>query len=208
LDNINPQSKINPQGQAADENAGPRRVFIGIKVMADLAQQLAELARPLKSDEVRLVPSSDIHLTLVPPWNEMHIAEAVEKLQTAVTGTGCFQLAFKRLRYGPAPHHPHLLWVECAPNDGLVKLHAALLAAYGQLDPRPFKPHVTLARIPRKGRSISRKFAMDRSLSFSQYVTSVELFQSPHGGGSGYRILASLPLDPSNVTGGNQSRLA
>ncbi|HUI22329.1 MAG TPA: RNA 2',3'-cyclic phosphodiesterase [Methylocella sp.] len=175
-------------------NPGPLRVFIGLKIAPDLAQQLADLARPLKNDEVRLVPTSDIHLTLVPPWNEANITDAVEKLGIAVCGIGCFRLGFEHLRYGPTPRHPHLLWAECVPNDELMELHMALFAAYGQMDPRPFQPHVTLARIPKNGRAIARKFAMDQSLSFSQYVTSIELFQSPHKAGSGYQILASLPL--------------
>jgi RNA 2',3'-cyclic 3'-phosphodiesterase len=175
-------------------NAGPPRIFIGLKVAPELAQQLAELARALKSDEVRLVPSSDIHLTLVPPWTETHITDAVEKLRIAVCGIGRFLLGFEHLRYGPTLRHPHLLWAECVPSGELVELHTALLAAYGQMDPRPFRPHVTLARIPKNGRAIARKIPMDQGLSFSQYVTSVELFQSPAKASSGYQVLTSLPL--------------
>ena len=175
-------------------NTGLLRVFIGLKVTPDLAQQLAELARPLKSNEVRLVPSNDIHLTLVPPWNEAHITGAVETLREAVCGIGRFLLTFKHLRYGPTLRYPHLLWAECVPSSELVELRTALAAAFGQVDPRPFRPHVTLARLPRNGRAIARRIAMDQTLAFSQSVTSVELFQSPSQGSSGYQILASLPL--------------
>ena len=89
-------------------NAGPPRVFIGLKVAPKLAQQLAELARALKSDEVRLVPSSDIHLTLVPPWNETHITGAVEKLRIAVCGSGasCWALNIWVRPHTPAPASP------------------------------------------------------------------------------------------------------
>jgi hypothetical protein len=81
-------------------NTVPLRIFIGLKVAPDIAQQLAELAHPLKSDEVRLVPSSDNHLTLVPPRNETHITDLVEKLRIAVCEIGRFLMSLEHLRYG------------------------------------------------------------------------------------------------------------
>ena len=97
-------------------NAGPPRIVVGLKVAPELAQQLAELARALKSDEVRLVPSSDIHLTLVPPSTRRISPTRVEKLRIAVCGIGRFLLGFEHLRYGPTLRHPHLLWAECVPS--------------------------------------------------------------------------------------------
>jgi 2'-5' RNA ligase len=73
-------------------------------------------------------------------------------------------------------------------------LQAALLEAYGQSNERPFRPHVTLARIRASGSAVARKHPIDRELSFTQRVQSAELFQSPPPGGSGYQILASVRL--------------
>ena len=70
----------------------------------------------------------------------------------------------------------------------------ALLQAFGQADERPFRPHVTLARLRDKGRAIARKHPIDQDLALTQRVESVELMQSPPPGGSGYKVLASLPL--------------
>ena len=70
----------------------------------------------------------------------------------------------------------------------------ALLQAFGQADERPFRPHVTLARLRDKGRAIARKHPIDQDLALTQRVGSVELMQSPPPGGSGYKVLASLPL--------------
>jgi RNA 2',3'-cyclic 3'-phosphodiesterase len=172
----------------------PRRVFIGLKITPEIAQELAKMALSLKGDSVRLVAGSDIHLTLVPPWNESGVTEAAEKLRKAVCCFGCFVLTFEHLRYGPTPRHPHLLWAECVASEELIALRAALLAAFGQTEARPFRPHVTLARIPNNGRVIARKNPLDQSLSFTQHVRSVELFQSPPKGSGGYQVLASLPL--------------
>ena len=172
----------------------PARVFVGIKVAEQLAQELTALAQPLGPYRVRLVPSVDIHLTLVPPWNELNTAGTVEVLQATIRGFKSFPLTLTHLGYGPTRREPRLLWAECAAGPELNDLRRALLTAFGQSDPRPFLPHITLARMLRNGRSIARHNPIDRSLSLTQLVTSVELFQSPPPGQRGYRVLASLPL--------------
>ena len=135
-----------------------------------------------------------MHLTLVPPWNEPDVASAAERVRTAVNGVSDFSLTFVRLLYGPTLRHPHLLWVECAAADALAELRTALLTAFGQIDPRPFRPHVTVARLPTNGRSIARKIPIDQALSLTQYINSVELFQSPQKQEKGYQILVSVAL--------------
>lgn len=51
-------------------NATPMRIFVGMKIVLDIARELARLAESLKGFPVRLVSPADIHLTLVPPWRE------------------------------------------------------------------------------------------------------------------------------------------
>ena len=107
---------------------------------------------------------------------------------------GAFTLIFLRLAYGPQPRRPRLLWAECAATDDVILLHAALLQGFGQYDDRPFRPHVTLARIRGNGSAIARRQPIDQELSITQQVGSIELFQSPPPGGAGYKILVSLRL--------------
>jgi RNA 2',3'-cyclic 3'-phosphodiesterase len=181
----------------------PARIFVGIKIADELAEELAALARPLRPHDVRLVPSNDIHLTLVPPWDEPETAGAVGTLQAAISDFKPFVLTFTRLGFGPNLREPRLLWIECAASDELADLRIALLAAYGRSDSRPFVPHVTLARIPKNGRTVARRNPIDRTFLLTQLVASVELFQSPLPGKRGYEALASLPLgrnaDPKSV---------
>lgn len=172
----------------------PARIFVGIKIAGELAEELAASARPLRPHDVRLVASNDIHLTLVPPWDEPETASAVGTLQAAISEFKPFVLTFTRLGYGPHLREPRLLWIECAASDELADLRIALLAAYGKSDSRPFVPHVTLARIPKNGRTVARRNPIDRTLLLTQFVDSVELFQSPPPGKRGYEVLASLPL--------------
>jgi len=174
--------------------APPPRVFVGLKVAPQIASRLAQFAAGLEPQSVRPVAPADIHLTLVPPWNETSIPNAIEKLGGVAGAFGAFSLIFQHVGYGPQPRRPHLLWADCAVSGEIAALRAALLQVFGQADERPFLPHVTLARIRAKGAAIARKHPIDRKLSLTQRVESIELFQSPPPGGSGYQVLASLRL--------------
>jgi 2'-5' RNA ligase len=174
--------------------APPVRVFVGLKIAPEIASQLAQLTAVLEQPFVRPVAPADIHLTLVAPWNEASVPDAIEKLGRVSGSFGAFPLIFQHAGYGPQPRRPRLLWADCGATDAIAALRAALLLAYGQTDERPFQPHVTLARIRGDGVAIARKHPIDRPLSLSQRVESIELFQSPPAGGSGYQVLASLRL--------------
>jgi len=174
--------------------APPPRLFVGVKVAPEIADQLASFAASFALPSVRLIAAADIHLTLVPPWNETSIPKAIANLGGAAEHFGAFTLAFRRIGYGPQPRRPRLIWADCAVGDDATALRNALLEAFGQTDPRPFQPHVTLARLRGNGSAIARKHPIDQPLSLVQRITSIQLFQSPPPGDSGYRILASAPL--------------
>jgi 2'-5' RNA ligase len=189
------------EATAAIKNDAPHaRIFIGIKIAPEIAHELARLAKCLEGLPARLVPPNDIHLTLVPPWNEDAIPNAIKKLTSVTNKFDVFSLIFQRLAYGPQPRRPRLLWAECAATDDIESLHAALFRSFDRHDNRPFRPHVTLARIRRNGSAIARRWPMDQELLITQRVRSIELFQSPPPGEFGYKILASLRLGAGGRT--------
>jgi 2'-5' RNA ligase len=170
------------------------RIFVALKVAPEVAEQLAQIARPLERFAVSLIAKEDIHLTLVPPWNEASPADAAEKLRLAIEGRCPFTLEFRHVSYGPDPKRPRLLWAECSATRELTDLQAAVLLAFGERDERPFRPHVTLARIRSNGRRVARKCPIDRDLALTQRIEAVVLMQSPPPGERGYQVVASVPL--------------
>jgi 2'-5' RNA ligase len=191
-----PERRSNEIDGATAKTGGPQpaRVFVALKIAPGIVDALAQMARGLERCPVRLVAPADIHLTLVPPWNEVSIPDAVEKLRRVADRFGAFALEFRRVEYGPEPRRPRLLWAECAAGQAIAQLRTALLLAFGQTDERLFRPHVTLARLRGNGAVIARKHPIDRDLVLTQWVDAVELMQSPPPGGSGYKVLASLPF--------------
>lgn len=170
------------------------RIFIGLKIAPDIAAELAGRAAAVASPAVSFVATADIHLTLVPPWNETNVAEAADKLRRIARGFGAFVLRIERLGYAPDARRPRLLWAECVAGEAITALHAALLQAYGQQDERPFRPHLTLARLGGNGTAIARDHPIEQALSLTQWVESIELFQSPAPGTRGYRVLTGAPI--------------
>ena len=172
----------------------PTRVFVALKMVPEVAQALADIAEPLTKFGIRPIAPDDIHLTLVPPWNEAAVEQAAAKLTRAAKGHSGFALEFGRVGYGPEPKHPRYLWAECAVSQPLATLRDALQLAFGQVDERLFLPHVTLARLREAGARIARKCPIDRALALTQQIATVELMQSPLPGERGYRVLASVKL--------------
>ena len=175
--------------QAHTGQAAPlARVFVGLKIAPELATQLAQIAKTLEKLPVRPIAPADIHLTLVPPWNETSITDAIAKLSRVAGRFGAFRLTFQHVGYGPQPRRPRLLWAECAATDEIAALRAALLQAFGQTDARPFQPHVTLARIRAAGPAIARKYPIDQPLSLAQRVrTPSSSFNRPRPAESAIR---------------------
>jgi 2'-5' RNA ligase len=143
------------------------RVFVALKIASDIAQELVRIARPLEQFSIRSIAPADIHLTLVPPWNEPTIQDAIERLRCVARAHSSFNLELRQVRYGPQPNHPRVLWVECESNDRLNMLHAALLRAFGQIENRSFLPHITLARLRDRGARIARKCPIDRDIALT-----------------------------------------
>jgi RNA 2',3'-cyclic 3'-phosphodiesterase len=179
-----------------DENVElePARMFVGFRIDPVIAAQLAGFAAPLKDTSARLVAPADIHLSLVPPWRETMIERAVERLSEASGRFTPFPLRFDHIGYGPQPRRPRLLWVECPVTESIASLQSTLMKTFGQENARPFRPHLTLARIRDGDEGIARTHPINHALSLWQLVRTVELFRSPPPGATGYQIVASAPL--------------
>jgi 2'-5' RNA ligase len=97
-------------------DAHPTRIFVGLKTAPEIANELARIARELEGLDVRLVAANDIHLTLVPPWNEVSIPDAINKLRPVAARFDAFSLMIQHVGYGPDPRRPRLLWADCAAS--------------------------------------------------------------------------------------------
>jgi len=128
------------------------RLFVALEIPDEVRRALGEIiARLQKTGRgARWVRPEGIHVTLkfIGEW------ENLPGIQAALSGTRLptpVEARFRGLGFFPHERHPQVLWagVEASPN--LAELAAAIderLAAVGiGREARPFRPHLTLARI-------------------------------------------------------------
>ena len=125
------------------------RCFLAIAVPGPIAERLAEVADRLRAGHP--LPPENLHLTLAflgelerPTLEELHLA--LEHLRPSA-----FEIAFGPLgAFGDPPASVH---AEVRPSPGLEALHrsvqGAVHAAAIRMERRRFRPHVTIARLPR-----------------------------------------------------------
>jgi 2'-5' RNA ligase len=149
--------------------------------------------------ELAVIPAGNLHLTLA-FLGEID-AEAVEAagavVAAAATGRGGWTLRWSGAGVFPSASRPRVLWMGVDGGDALVDAHRSLnvaLAASGlPVEDRPFRPHLTLARVRRQGLSPGRRAGVIERLETlpvvaPSRVVSLVLYQSRLGGGPAVHV--------------------
>lgn len=144
--------------------ASPLRTFIAIELPAEVSRELAVLQQHLKTRGLKLrwVKPGNIHLTLkflgdIMPDDIQAIAPAI---QAAAGATSPFDLVVQGLGVFPGSRRPRVLWSGLGGAlTQLEQMYRCLEDALAERgiarEKRPFKGHLTLARI--KGTVDSRR---------------------------------------------------
>jgi RNA 2',3'-cyclic 3'-phosphodiesterase len=190
--------------------AESKRTFIAVHFSAAVLDALAELQAGLKKmlgdrAGIKWVTSENIHLTLqflgqvdteLLPLLASELSSAFsenEPFEVILSGSGCF----------PSPSRPRVIWAGITSGgQNLCGLYEATLRATESMgferEKRPFKPHLTLARVkdPRKCGNVSEAIArFERHPLGSCQIDCVDLMASeltPRG--PIYTTLDSFPL--------------
>jgi 2'-5' RNA ligase len=155
--------------------------------------------------ELTVTPPGNLHLTLA-FLGEIG-DEAVEGAGAAVRETAAerpgWTLHWSGAGVFPGRSRPRVLWLGVDGGEALLDAHIALNAALAALglpvEDRPYRPHLTLARVRRPGLDPERRAAVVAHLETlaavgPSRVVSLVLYQSRLGGGPAIHV----PL----VTGG------
>lgn len=186
------------------------RAFIALPVPDEIRRRLAEFQRGwqggLPGSFIRWTPVEQMHLTLrflgditpdtVPALEAAlhHACEGVASFDLTATGCGCF----------PDARKPRVLWVGVAGDtDALAQLQwriADETRAWGEIEPREFRAHLTLGRVKDPPGSVAREIARRaQSVGCGQlgywHVSEVQLMQSELSPtGAKHTLLVTVPL--------------
>jgi 2'-5' RNA ligase len=134
------------------------RLFVALDVPAAVRARLAGWCAAAAPEGVRQVPAENLHITLAFLGSRSAAeADAVASLLPAVARAGRAGTLETAGALWLPPRRPGVLTVAIAHDDGLRALRAALVDAlraaigFGP-ERRPFRPHVTVARVARGAR--------------------------------------------------------
>jgi RNA 2',3'-cyclic 3'-phosphodiesterase len=189
-----------------------QRLFVAVPVPDDVATAIANVVDRVRAGaaasdgrDVRWVRLDGLHITLrflgpTPPERVESVAEAT---QVAASATNAFHVVLGRAGSFPETRRPRALWIDIL--DGAADLAAAaarvddeLRRRGWELDDRPFRGHLTLARADgvRAGSAIAGRLktaAEDLQLRFT--AERIVLFESVTGHGPArYEPLAVASL--------------
>ncbi len=180
------------------------RLFAAVPIAEPARGQIARLLGRLRELEwpLRLVHDHGLHLTMkffgeVPPARLEVIEEAV---RATVPGTGVLSLQLAEVGAFPTERHARILWLglEAPPSLELLqdRLERRSEAIGFPPEGRPFRPHVTLARV-REGQRLPPGAIDSLNGEYEQVpfvATELVLYESVLGRG-GPRYEPRLTLD-------------
>ncbi len=191
------------------------RTFVAVELEAPLRQALAQAQAALRARLQKSVPDiriqwvrpASIHLTLkflgdIPEERVPEIQAALNRVAGLHTR---FALDASELGVFPDARFPRVLWIGLTDRAGALQrlaadVEAALDATGFAPEPKPFHPHLTLARIKERSRDIGRAL-LDGGLLAQKVtlaplaVSAVSLMKSDlQPSGSVYTQLCHLPL--------------
>jgi 2'-5' RNA ligase len=181
------------------------RAFLAVELLPELRAELAFVQQKLKQSiepemnrdtRISWVQPAKIHLTIkfLGDMNEQIIEPLRIAIEQAIGHQTTANLPLERLGAFPRPQSPRVLWVGPAENwergaevKRVAEIHGAIEQACEGLgflrEPKPFSPHLTLARIKmgerHVGIALAKSGALDRPLSLGALVVeSVVLMKS------------------------------
>jgi len=172
-----------------------KRIFVAIKSSNGVRAAADEWRSGKESWPVRWVPSENLHITVIPPWDESDVGGVIRALAAAAAFEP-FALKFGRVTYGPTPNKRRLIW---ARGDRSPELEALKKNIEKSLDiagaKRELLPHITLARFrPEIFHSLKTK-NLNEEINWEERIRSFELIESvllPSG--AKYETLKSFPF--------------
>ena len=192
------------------------RAFVAIELDASVRQAFAQIQATLRTRlqqavgpdvRVQWVKPESIHLTLkfLGDISEDRVPGIQAALARAASGHVRFAVAVEGLGVFPDARAPRVLWAGLtARADALKRLagdvETALAAIGCSPDPKPFHPHLTLARIKERSRDAGRALSDGGVLTCATQrgeitVAGVSLMKSDlQPSGSVYAQLCHVPL--------------
>lgn len=183
------------------------RLFLAIELSDEVREAIAAFQKELESQlgSARWVPPENLHLTIRFIGEEgPEVVEGLSRiLPSQLEGIPPFTVSFRGFGCFPNPKRARILWVGVDPvPENLRRLERVGEAAVQELgvepERRPFRPHLTIARLKRRGRdpAVEKVVPATSDRVFGELsVTELVLFESHlSADGAIHRPLERFPV--------------
>jgi len=160
---------------------GKRRLFVALGLSDEVTQEVLAIQQGLRA--AKFAPQENLHITLafIGAFEEERVAELEEAL--SLVQAQPFALKLEHTEFWK----PDVLVAGVMPSPALIELQQsvcdALQSAGISYDTKPFRPHVTLARVKRLSRDIDLEDYLLRNKNFSTSFWEVARFTLFESGG-------------------------
>ncbi len=172
------------------------RLFIAITLSESLKARIGEWEGSADLP-VRWTTAENLHVTLLPPWEEANLEEAKLKFKQSLNQSKSSVLTCQDIAYGPEALAPRLIWINCAPSAALRTMKLKLEDVFpSPRENRPYVPHITLARFPRRKWKKLQGHPLNIPFSGEEKVQTIQLIKSellPDG--AHYQVVESVALE-------------
>jgi RNA 2',3'-cyclic 3'-phosphodiesterase len=180
------------------------RLFTGLDLPSEIVRTLDALLDRLRpAARIKWSPPANLHITtrFIGAWPDERLPDLGTALR-AIPSHPPIPIQIRKLGFFPNPHSPRVFWagVEASPDLAALasETDCALETLGLQPEGRPYRPHLTLARIkePMPLQALRETIAALPSLDFGGFLADRFFLYQSHPGptGSVYTKLAEFPL--------------
>lgn len=173
-----------------------RRVFVALPISKGVQDAVYAWRKQYRNLPVRWITPKNLHVTVVPPWEEDNIDAVLDVLRMAEGAAGQLALDFTLVRYGPTLKEPRLIWAEGeAPDQLFAAKHHIERALTRNPGEKPYRLHMTVARFdPARFPKFSVQDMKD-TVSWTEEAKTFVLMESRQTpSGSDYTVLGEFRL--------------
>lgn len=172
-----------------------KRIFLAITLPETLQREIQRWQDGHGDLPVRWIAGKNLHITMVPPWEEAEVERVIHSVREAANGAGPFSVRFSRVTYGPDIKKPRLIWATGhtpMEMDLLAKKLRSVLPGNGEA--RGLRSHITVARF-RPGDFKKINHPMEEAIDWRMEVRSIVLMESQlSSDGANYEIVKEFEL--------------
>ncbi len=157
-----------------------KRIFLALRISTQLQSEIKKWQSNFSHLPVRWVPLSNIHITILPPWqaSKEQIKRMQEQLKILASDFPAFNLHFYNISYGPNSKNPRLIWARGNASNQLINLKEKAENIFNQRINRSFLPHLTLARFQVRHFSSFPVKNLNEKINWTASFSSIELIES------------------------------